>query len=242
MNCIGLWLTVGGKEEFFPVEQISSADVDSENTFTPLCMGELPVPGGNEVVDEENENAKYAKFRVGSKDAHSMASLWVDTDKEPQFTAIKGYSNLDIRWRVHGVPGTFGFELIAGLPHVTGYDYFIWKGIELDMHPYGICYHDLHNKLSTGLIEWAYYNGIKVFIVGGLATDYCVKDSVLQLLKAKFVVILNLAACRAINESSYADALIEMKREGKKQGDTLIIINDSSDLKNMSEAEEGDEE
>lgn len=182
----------------FNKETTASIDVDAQNTFTPKCPLELPVVGGDEIAPELNAQATYAKHRVGTKDCHSPASLWVDTDKNPQFSPIPGYENLDIRWKVHGVPGTPGYNLIDGLPKVSDYDFFVWKGQELDMHPYGACYHDLHNKMSTGLIEWLKDKGVKTCIVGGLASDFCVRLTVLQLRKANFDVIVNIGACRGI--------------------------------------------
>lgn len=217
-----LGLRING--HFYTIKSISSADVDAENCFTPLCSGELPVEEGHLIVNDLNAQAKYAGYRIGSKDAHPMNSFWVDTDKHPQFEAIAGYENLDIRWKLHGVPGTFGFKLIEGLPPVSTYNYFVWKGIELDMHPYGMCYHDLHQKNSTGVIEWLQINNIDLIIVGGLATDYCVKVSVLQFLEAGFDVILNLSACRAIAKNTEEVAIKEMKNKG------AIIINNTSEL------------
>ena len=219
----------------FKINEIVSIDVDAENCFTPLCMGELPVPEGNLIVDDLNKQAKKAKWRIGSKDAHSMASLWIDTDKNPQFSEISGYENLDIRWKVHGIPGTFGFKLIEGLPKVIDYDYFVWKGIELDMHPYGMCYHDLHQKMSTGVIEWLNSNHIYVCIVGGLATDYCVKITVEQLLKNGFFVILNLAACRAVSKETEIEAINTIKEIGKEK---IFIINKTEELEKFSIYEE----
>jgi nicotinamidase/pyrazinamidase len=215
--------------------EIASTDVDAENCFTPYCMGELPVKEGHLIVNDLNEQAKRAAYRIGSKDAHSMASLWVDTDKNPQFSEIAGYENLDIRWNVHGVPGTFGFKLIEGLPKVTEYNYFVWKGIELDMHPYGMCYHDLHQKMSTGVLEWLHSKGVYVCIVGGLATDYCVKVTVEQLLKSGFIVILNLSACRSISKEGEVSAIESMIKLG---GNKFIIINKTEELDNLSVYEE----
>jgi nicotinamidase/pyrazinamidase len=215
------------KNFFYNKEQTVSIDVDAENCFTPKCMGELPVEDGDKIVSDLNKQAEYAKYRIGSKDAHSMASLWADSDKHPQFEQIAEEADMDIRWKIHGVPGTFGFKLIDGLPDVRKYDYFIWKGIELNMHPYGICYHDLKEKMSTGVIEWMYSKNIKVCIVGGLATDYCVKNTVLQLLKAKFIVILNLSACRSINKETEKKAIEEMKVSG------VFIIEKTEELEKL---------
>ncbi len=80
------------------------------------------------------------------------------------------------------------------------------------MHPYGGCYQDQAKKISTGLIEWYIVNGVKVIIVGGLATEFCVKETVLELLNAGFIVILNLAAVRGIYPNLIEEALNEMRK------------------------------
>jgi len=205
--------------------RIASFDVDAQNTFTPLCPDELPVPEGDEIVAELNAQAHYARWRIGSKDAHSPHAIWVANDKYPQLSSITG-DNVDVRWKKHAIPGTKGFELLTGLPHVTDYDFFIWKGVELDMHPYGACYHDFAEQLSTGVIEFLKQHNISTIIVGGLATEYCVKNTVLQLLKASLNVIINLAACRGIHAKACHQAITEMKKQG------AIMINNCKDLQN----------
>ncbi len=193
----------------------ASFDIDAQYSFTPVCPEELPVEGGTEIVDELNRQSSLASIRVGSKDAHSPKAIWVATDDRPVFSRVKG-NNVDIAWTLHAVPGTKGFELIDGLPAPDEYDYFIWKGVEPDMHPYGACYHDLDNKLSTGVIEYFQMQGIDTVIVGGLATDYCVKTTVLQLLDAGFNIIVNLSACRGIASKSIEASMLEMKKAGAK--------------------------
>lgn len=195
-------------------QQVASFDVDAQNTFTPVCPDELPVAGGTEIVDELNKQAKFAAYRIGSKDAHSPKSVWVATDDKPQYSPVEGEENVDIRWNLHAVPGTKGFELIEGLPKVTDYDFFVWKGIETDMHPYGACYHDFADKMSTGVIEFLKVNEVNTVLVGGLATDYCVKLTALQLKKAGFRVILNLGGSRGISEETITAALEEMQGVG----------------------------
>lgn len=194
-------------------EHIASFDIDAQNCFTPVCPDELPVPEGAEIVGELNAQAAYAACRVGSKDAHSPQAVWVATAEQPQFSPVEG-RDVDIRWNVHAVPGSKGFELIDGLPHPADYDYFVWKGIEPDMHPYGACYHDLGNRMSTGVIEYLRARGITHVLAGGLATDYCVKTTVLQLLDAGFTVVLNQAACRGIAPETTESALAEMQAQG----------------------------
>lgn len=205
--------------------QVASLDVHAQKTFTPLCPQELPVPEGDKIAAELNLQATFAAKRIGSKEAHHPKAIWVATTKQEQLSPIAG-DNVDVRWVPHSMPGTQGFELIAGLPKITDYDYFLWEGIELDMHPYGVCYHDFKEKLSTGLIEYLRAQQISTVIVGGLATDYCVKTSVLQLLRAGFNVVVNLGACRGISPTTTAQAKEEMRQAGAQ------LINSAQELIN----------
>lgn len=202
---------------------VASIDVDTQYGFTNFCPAELPVPNGEQVVAELNQQATFARYRVGTKDAHPANAEWVGTEHAPDFTQIIG-KNMDMRWPVHCVPGTKGFELIEGLPHVSEYDFFVYKGVEPDMHPYGGCYHDFAEKVSTGLIEFLLCKGVETVIVGGLATDYCVKQTVLQLLAAGFETIVNLGACRGLASDTTEQAILQMQQQG------AIIIQSSLEL------------
>ncbi len=204
-------------------------DVDAQNTFTPVCPQELPVLGGTEIVDELNVQAGFARLRLGSKDAHSPKAVWVADAENPSLSAIEGEPNADLRWPVHAVPGTKGFDLIDGLPDVASFDFFVWKGVEPNMHPYGACYHDLGNRMSTGVIEYLRAQGINTVLVGGLATDYCVKNTALQLLQADFEVIVNLAASRGVAPDTTAQAIDEMRTVG------ITIIDSAAALRSKSD-------
>lgn len=193
--------------------QTASFDIDAQNCFTPVCPDELPVPEGDQIVSELNLQTEKAVMRLGSKDAHSPQAIWVADPENPQFSPVEG-DNVDIRWNAHAVPGSKGFELVKGLPHPSQYDFFVWKGIEPDMHPYGACYHDLKNQMSTGVVEVLRQNQIETVFAGGLATDYCVKNTVLQLRDAGFQVILNLGACRGIDSATVEIAMEEMEKAG----------------------------
>lgn len=194
-------------------ERLAAFDVDAQKGFTPLCPDELPVPGGDEIVAELNAQAACAVLRVGSKDAHCPAAIWRSGEQGPMLSPVAG-QHVDVRWALHCVPGTRGFELLDGLPHPADYDFMVYKGIEPDMHPYGACYHDLAETRSTGVIEFLKQQGISTVIVGGLALDYCVKTTALQLRRAGFKVIINLAACRGIAEPSIKAALHEFAEHG----------------------------
>lgn len=193
---------------------IVALDIDAQKTFTPLCPNELPVQEGDQIVAELNAQAALADLRVMSKDAHSPQARWLCAKPEDMYQPT-GLPNADITWVAHAIVGSKGFELLDGLPESTEYDYCVWKGVDPELHPYGACYHDLTEKLSTGLIEWLQAKGAKTLIVGGLATDYCVKTTVLQLLKAgKWQVIVNQAACRGIAPETIEQAWQQMREQG----------------------------
>ena len=195
-------------------ETIAAFDVDAQKCFTQLCPDELPVPNGHHIVAELNRQAELAAVRIGSKDAHPANAVWVATESCPQLTTLLGHKNADVYWNRHAVPGTTGFSLLDGLPAVTDYDYFVWKGVETDIHPYGACFHDLQQTLSTGVIEFLRGRGIQTVLVGGLALDFCVKTTALQLQQAGFEVVVNQAACRGLAPASVASAIAELQTSG----------------------------
>lgn len=193
---------------------IASFDVDAQCTFTELCPDELPVSGGQDIGPALNAQAELARWRAGSKDAHSPKAVWVTDDPAKIGRPGVAGKNVEEHWPVHAVPGTQGFELVPGLPPPSDYDFFVWKGVEPDMHPYGACFHDLAENMSTGVIEWLHGKQVSHVLVGGLATDYCVRATALQLQRAGFQVVLNLSACRGIAEGSTRQSLEEMRGAG----------------------------
>lgn len=202
---------------------VASFDVDAQNTFTPVCPDELPVPGGDQIVDELNAQSAFAAIRVASRDAHCLQAVWIATDDQPQFSPVANQPDADIHWKAHAIVGTKGFDFLAGL-NPQDYDFQVYKGVDPAMHPYGACYHDLAEKKSTGIIEFLHQKGITAVIVGGLATDYCVKTTVLQLRRAGFQVIVNLAACRGIAADTVSAAIAEMKQAG------VVLTNSATEL------------
>ena len=200
---------------FTDKEKTASFDVDPQRGFTPLCPDELPITSGNEIADELNRQAEYAVYRVASKEDHPATAPWITTDPSAVMTPVEGdYPNLDVKWPAHCVVGTEGNKLIPGLPDEDAYDLVVRKGIDPEKHPYGSCFHDLACTESTGAIEWLRERLIQTVIVGGLATDFCMKTTALQLREAGFRVIVNLGACRSVNLATLEDDLAQMHNAG----------------------------
>ncbi|MCF1487304.1 nicotinamidase [Pseudomonas sp. AA27] len=193
--------------------KIASFDVDAQNGFTTNAPHELPVPDGHLIAPALNTMAQRASLRLGSKDAHPANAAWVVAEPGQMLQPLT-LANADLTWVSHCVPGTPGFELLPGLPAPIDYDYFVWKGVEPDLHPYGACYHDLAERRSTGVIEFLKVQQAQAIIVGGLALDYCVRTTALQLRRAGFEVLLYLPACRALSAEGAQAACAEMTRAG----------------------------
>lgn len=208
------------------LRHIASFDVDPQKGFTELC-NELQVKEGHLILDELKLNHEYSSIKVVSRDTHPAQPHWLAASLNEMGTPVEG-DNVDISWVMHCGLGTKGAELLDGLPHpIMGYDYCVSKGLDVDMHPYGACYHDLNDTKSTGVIEFLKSHNICTVIVGGLATDFCVRLTVLQLLKVGFEVILNLNACRAVSQDGGKSAITEMESAG------AIICNNAHELNSL---------
>ena len=202
-------------------QRTASLDVDPQRSFTPLCPDELPVAGGDEIAGELNAQAALAAFRVVTREDHPPQAPWVAQSPDEVMTPVAGdYPDLDVKWPAHCVVGSAGHLLIPGLPEPDRYDLVVHKGYDPHKHPYGGCYHDLAESESTGLVEWLQQHGVTDLIVGGLATDYCVKMTVLQLRRAGFRVIVNLAGCRGVAADTSAAAIDEMRAAGVEFADS----------------------
>lgn len=205
----------------------ASFDVDPQRGFTPLCPDELPVADGDEIAGELNAQAMFAAVRLVSKDCHPAKAPWVANSIEEVMQPVAGdYPDLDIKWPPHCVVGTEGNRLIPGLPDEAEYDLVIEKGKDPLMHPYGACFHDLTETKSTGAVEWLKQRGIRTVLLGGLATDYCVKTTGLQLMRAGFQVVVNLAGCRGVAEDTSKQAVDELRAAGAE------FITSSAELTN----------
>lgn len=203
----------------------ASHNVDPQKGFTPLCPNELHVPDGENIVGELNAQNNSVKYKTVSKDVHPGNAIWIATKKEPQFSPVEG-KNVDVRWNKHCMSGTYGAELLDGLPKMIEYDFIVSKGYEPDLHPYSSCYHDLGKKLSTGLIEWYNSKEITTVLVSGLATNFCVSETCKDLSDAGFQVVLNLAGCRGIGTQEVIDECVNMLVEKYN----VFVINSTEDL------------
>ncbi len=91
---------------------------------------------GDQIVEELNAQAALASLRIGSRDAHSPQAVWIAGNGHPVLSPVNGYPDVDVYSQAHAIVGTKGFEFITGLDP-KNYDFQVYKGIEIDKHPYG---------------------------------------------------------------------------------------------------------
>ena len=107
----------------------ASFDIDPQRSFTPLCPDELPVAEGDQITDELNAQAYFARYRLLSKEYHPEKAPWIANSSDEIMTLVgDDYSDLDVKWPAHCVVGSEGNRLIPRLPDEANYDLLITKG------------------------------------------------------------------------------------------------------------------
>ena len=151
--------------------------VDFQNDFTP--GGALAVPDGDAIAGRLNELAGSGDYDlvIATRDWHPP---------DHGSFAHKGGP-----WPVHCVGGTPGAELDHALDP-TPIHVIVDKGQDRDTEGYS-------GFEDTGLAELLRERGIDDVTVVGLATDYCVKNTALDALRAGFPVTVDSTATRGVD-------------------------------------------
>lgn len=158
--------------------------IDVQNDF--CSGGSLPVPEGDKVVPVLNRYIQ--RFEAAN------LPIFATRDWHPEKTShFKAFGGL---WPPHCIQGTKGAEfrpdlalpqdvviVSAGMgPDEDGYSGFVGK-----------------DDQGVGLADLFRQRGVERIFVGGLATDYCVKHTVLDGLKEGFKVVLLEDAIRGVD-------------------------------------------
>jgi nicotinamidase/pyrazinamidase len=178
--------------------------VDFQNDFTP--GGALPVEHGDEIASAINAVADRFGFVVATRDWHppdhgSFERVEIDPAK---------WEGLDPPgiWPVHCVAGTEGAQLHPSLDR-SKVDQVVDKA--QDRYTQG--YSAFH---GGDLAEVLRKRGVDHVYVAGLATDYCVKNTVLDAVREGFQVTVVEDAIRGIDvqPGDSERAIEEMRRAG----------------------------
>jgi nicotinamidase/pyrazinamidase len=119
-----------------------------------------------------------------------------------------------ILWPDHCIQHTPGAAFAPGLD-ASRFARVFWKGTDRNIDSYSAFFDNGHRK-STGLGDYLRERGVTDLYVLGLATDYCVRSTVLDALSLGFRVFLIEDGCRGVElrPGDCAAALHEMQQAG----------------------------
>jgi nicotinamidase/pyrazinamidase len=150
--------------------------IDFQNDFTP--GGALGVAGGDEIAGRLNELAADPRFEVvaATRDWHP-----------PDHGSFEQQGGI---WPMHCVQGTPGAELHSGLDR-SRIDVVVDKGQDPGADGYS-------GFEATRLEDLLRAHGVDHVTIGGIATDYCVKNTALDALRLGFGVTVDRDAVRGV--------------------------------------------
>lgn len=182
--------------------EYAAIDVDIQNDFCP--GGSLAVKEGDKVVGPMNSLNDMIRKHMGlvifTKDWHPV--------KTSHFNDYGGI------WPVHCIKNTEGSKFHPQLKIDLKKDLIVSKGMEIGEDGYsGFLARDKTNKLLDQVLK---EKRIERLVIGGLATDYCVKATVLDGLKLGYKVAVPEDGIKAVNldRSDGKIAIEEMRDNG----------------------------
>ncbi len=145
--------------------------------------GALAVAGGNALAPKIN--ALIEDFR--KNDLLVLASKDFHPDVTSHFKKDGGM------WPVHCLAGSDGANFQADL-NSKDIQFVFLKGTSILDNGYSA-----FEATNADLEKYLRQSGVEILHVCGLATDYCVKATVMDGIAKKFSVVLHLDACAAVN-------------------------------------------
>jgi nicotinamidase/pyrazinamidase len=176
--------------------------VDVQNDFTE--GGALAVPDGDAVIEPLNRLAARHDTVFASRDWHPPDHKSFEQQGGP--------------WPVHCVRDTHGAQLHPSIDRAA-VDEVVDKGTEPDVEGYSVvdCT-DCEARLRS--------RGIDSLVIGGLATDVCVRWTALQARELGFGVTVVEDATRGIDARGSEQALDEMREAGARVAASGEVIAD----------------
>lgn len=171
--------------------------VDIQNDFCP--GGALAVPGGDAIVPLVNQIQPGYDLVVATQDWHPAGHKSFASNNPGKRVGELGDLNgrPQVMWPDHCVQGTPGAEFHPGLDTARIAKVFR-KGMDPEVDSYSGCF-DNDRKTASGMIDWLGAQGVDAVDVVGLALDYCVKATALDLRDAGFDTTVIEDATRAVN-------------------------------------------
>ncbi|WP_431222274.1 bifunctional nicotinamidase/pyrazinamidase [Serratia sp. L9] len=191
--------------------------IDLQNDFCP--GGALGVAEGEATIAVANQAIEACLSRneivVASQDWHPANHRSFAINSNAEVGTLGELEGLQqVWWPIHCVQETFGAELHPQLQrqHIAA---VFRKGENPDIDSYSAFFDNGH-RAQTALHGWLKEHGVTHLAIMGLATDYCVKFSVLDALHLGYQTQVIIDGCRGVNlqPQDSQQALAQMQQSG----------------------------
>jgi nicotinamidase/pyrazinamidase len=190
--------------------------IDIQGDFTKWKKGSLAVPGSDEnyIKNVETATREFKELGVpifGTQDWHSSnhISFAISHPGKKPFETMIINGKTQVLWPSHCVQGTGKARIII--------DNNLFLAIVKNAHDSEVesysFFQDEEGK-RTELDALLKINGIEEVIVYGIATEYCVKATSLDLFAAGYKTTVIESLCRGVSSDASAAAIDEMKSKG----------------------------
>ena len=190
--------------------------VDIQNDFVP--GGALAVAEGDRVVPIANSLMDKFPLVVATQDWHpaNHGSFAANHPGKKVGDVIDLAGLPQHLWPVHCVQNTRGAELLTTLRR-DGIDHIVRKATDPTIDSYSAFFDNGHRR-ATGLHEYLQSRGVNEIFIAGLATDYCVKFTILDGRELGYRATVIEDGCRGINVNprDSQDAIEEMRKVGAR--------------------------
>nr|WP_321401844.1 bifunctional nicotinamidase/pyrazinamidase [uncultured Desulfobacter sp.] len=190
--------------------------VDIQPDFTQAMQGSLAVEGADQdyldAAETETRRLKALGYPIyATQDWHPAdhISFFSNHDNANPYDLIEIEGRQQVLWPPHCVQESPGAQLLMDESLFTA---IVKKGMDPAFDSYSGFFDD--GKKETGLADILNNADIKKLIIYGLATDYCVKATVMDAKMLGFDVILLKELCRGVAPETTDAALEEMKAAG----------------------------
>jgi nicotinamidase/pyrazinamidase len=188
--------------------------IDVQNDFLP--GGALGVEEGDRIIPVINRLQEKFDFIVATQDWHPAdhASFASNHEGKVPGNFIQLGNVEQVLWPDHCVQGTPGAEFHPQLDQ-SRWKKIFRKGTNTYVDSYS-GFFDNDRRENTGLSQCLKDHGVEEVYVAGLATDYCVKYTVLDAIKEGFDATLVKDATKAVNltPQDFDKAVKEMTKAG----------------------------
>ncbi|MCH9632387.1 MAG: Nicotinamidase [Chlamydiae bacterium] len=207
--------------------------VDLQNDF--LTQGALAVPNSDQIIPLINALMPLFENVYATKDCHpenhvSFASRW---NKEVGQSAMINDSK-QILWPDHCIKDQWGYQFPDSLNQKWISKEF-YKGTDPNVDSYSIFF-DKNKNPASKIQEHLKTEQISELFIVGLATDYCVRETVLHALDLGYRVSIIVDGCKGVNiePGDEEKAIVEMKEKGASLVESEELFKTSYDSKSST--------